>query len=221
LKILVINPIGDDSWDESDKIFYKRNACPTTEIDVISLKSGPPSVETINDLRAVEPLVKELALQRYKEYDGLIVNCFLDPSVKELKKLLDRPVVGPGEASLAFGSIFGGKLGIISIRSEALDLMRLNAEKLGYGGRVVSIRGIKVGVVDLRNNWERVKSELKEEAGKAVSEGAEVIILGCTGLAGLSNIVSKAVNRPVIDPAVAALKMVESLVSLGLRKGDV
>lgn len=220
MRILVINPIGDRSWDESDKKFYKNNACPKTEIEVVSLMHGPPSVETLNDLEIVKPFVKELALQKYKDYDGLIINCFLDPAVEELKKILDRPVVGPGEASLTFGSLLADRLGIVSIEGEALNLMRQNIKKLRYADRVVSIRGIGTKVVDLRDNWEKVKVELEEEAGKAVSEGAELIILGCTGLAGLSSIISRAINKPVIDPAVAALKMAESLISLKLRRGE-
>ena len=216
----MINPIGDSSWDESDKNFYESNACPTTDIEVISLGYGPPSVETIKDLEIVKPLVKELALQNYRKYDGLIVNCFLDPAVEELRKSLDKPIVGPGEASLTFGSFFADKFGVVSIEGEALNLIKLNIKKLGYEDKVVSVRGIKTKVVDLRDNWDRVKVELKEEANEAVSEGAELIILGCTGLAGLSNIISKAINKPVIDPAVAALKMAESLISLGLGRGE-
>ncbi|MEM3819937.1 MAG: aspartate/glutamate racemase family protein [Nitrososphaerota archaeon] len=218
MKILVINPIGDDSWDESDRRFFQNIASSTTKIDVVSLGSGPPSVETIRDYEAVRPIVIDLALKMYREYDGLIVNCFLDPGVQELKNLINRPVVGPGESSLAFGSIFGGRLGIVSIESEALKLIEEKCSILGYGERIISIRGIKTHVVDLARDWDRVKMELVEESRRAVRDGAEVIILGCTGLAGLSKWVSEAVSKPVIDPAAAALKMIESIVSLGLRR---
>ncbi|MCS7132432.1 MAG: aspartate/glutamate racemase family protein [Nitrososphaeria archaeon] len=221
MRVLVINPIGDNSWDESDKNFYKVNACPTTNIDVVSLGRGPPSVETLRDLEVVKPLIKELALQKYKMYDGLIINCFLDPAVDELRKILDRPVVGPCEASLAFGSLFTDRLGVVSIEGEALNLIKQNIKKLSYGHKVVSIRGIKTRVVDLRDNWDRVKAELREESKKALSEGAEVIILGCTGLAGLGDTISRDISKPVIDPAVAALKMIESLISLKLMRGGI
>lgn len=218
MNILVINPIGDNCWDESDRRFFQSIASPSTKMDVVSLDSGPLSVETIRDYETVKPLVIDLALKMYREYDGLIVNCFLDPGVHELKNLINKPVVGPGESSLAFGSIFGGRLGIVSIESEALKLIEEKCSILGYIERVVSIRGIKTHVVDLTRNWDRVKMELVEESMKAVGDGAEVIILGCTGLAGLSKGVAEAVRKPVIDPAAAALKMIESILSLGLRR---
>jgi len=219
MNILVINPIGDNSWNESDKKFFLSVASPETTVEVVSLDKGPQSVETIRDYEAVKPLVIDLALKSHIEYDGLIVNCFLDPGVDELKKLIDKPVVGPGEASLAFGSIFRGRLGIVSIESEALKLIGERCNMLGYGALVASIRGIKIHVVDLAKDWGKVKMELIEESRKAIEDGAEVIILGCTGLAGLSKIVSETIHKPVIDPAAAALKMVESLISLGLRRG--
>ncbi|MEM1742799.1 MAG: aspartate/glutamate racemase family protein, partial [Nitrososphaerota archaeon] len=169
------------------------------------------------DYETVRPLVRELALKLYRDYDGIIVNCFLDPAVDELKNILDRPVIGPGESSIVFGGILGKKLGIVSIRSEALELIKQRCNSLRYSDRVVSIRGIGIHVVDLRENWSRVKLELIEESKNAVKEGAEVIILGCTGLAGLAKTISEEIGKPVIDPAVAALKMAESLISLTIR----
>ncbi|MCS7126736.1 MAG: aspartate/glutamate racemase family protein [Aigarchaeota archaeon] len=218
MKILVVNPIGDDSWDESDKQFFKSVASPKTEIDVKSLGMGPPSVETVKDFEMVKPLVKELTLKFHREYDGIIINCFLDPAVDELKNILDKPVVGPGESSLALASIFSKKIGIISIRSEALELIKQRCISLGYGERIVSIRGIGIHVVDLKEKWDKVRLELIEESKNAVKEGADLIILGCTGLAGLANTISEELRTPVLDPAAASLKIIESLISLNMKR---
>lgn len=218
MRVLAINPVGHDRWDESDRRFFESIASPETEVEVISLERGPQSVETIADYDVVKPLVMEKALGAHRDYDGLIINCFLDPGVDELKKALHKPVVGPGESSLAFASIFGGKLGIVSIESEALSLINQRCRQLGYIGRISSIRGIKIHVVELEEKRDLVKKELISESRKAIGEGSEVIILGCTGLAGLAEEVSQAVRKPVVDPAAAALKMVESLVSLRLKK---
>jgi len=58
---------------------------------------------------------------------------------------------------------------------------------------------------------------LVEESKKALSEdGADVIILGCTGLAGMAKKVQDRVKVPVIDPSGAAIKVAEAIVKLGL-----
>ena len=47
---------------------------------------------------------------------------------------------------------------------------------------------------------------------------ADVIILGCTGLAGFSFKAQEELGVPVIDPALAALKVAEAVLTLGVHE---
>lgn len=217
MKILVINPVGTDRWNEGDKRLFISYASPETAVDVVSLDRGPESVESRRTYVEVTPLVVEKALSAYRGYDGVIVNCFLDPAVDVLKSLLDVPVVGPCEASLALASLLGWSFGIVTAGGET-DMLWERVRLLGYEGRVKSIRSIGIHVVELDRDVERTKRELIKECEKALDEGAEVIVLGCTGLAGLNKPIEEKLNVNVIDPAAAALKQLEALVKLGLRK---
>ena len=51
-----------------------------------------------------------------------------------------------------------------------------------------------------------------EASEKAVEDGAEVIVLGCTALAYMANEIQKRLNVPLIEPASLTLKMAESFV---------
>jgi len=85
---------------------------------------------------------------------------------------------------------------------------------------VVGVKGISLRVIELDRDREVTLRHLVNEAAKAVSEGADVIVLGCTGLAGMAREVSDAVGVPVIDPAWSALKIAELLVLVGgVRSG--
>jgi len=56
------------------------------------------------------------------------------------------------------------------------------------------------------------------EARKAVEEDhAEVITLGCAGMAGLEEAITNELHVPVIDGVGAAVKLAEALVGLGLK----
>ena len=58
---------------------------------------------------------------------------------------------------------------------------------------------------------------ITEECLRAVTEDeADVIVLGCAGMADLCARISAAIGVPVVDGVAAATKMVESLVTLGL-----
>ena len=65
---------------------------------------------------------------------------------------------------------------------------------------------------------EEVCARLIEEARQAVeTDGAEVIGLGCAGMAGLEEGIRAATGVPVIDGVRAAVALVQSLVSTGVR----
>ena len=162
------------------------------------------------------PLVVERAVHLHSNYDAVIVNCFLDPAVDVLKGILRKPVIGPCEASLALASALSRKIAIVTVGNEALWMIEERVRHLGYLSYLVSLKGIRLTVLQLDENKEKTKSEVTKKAKEAVSEGAEVIVLGCTGLSGLAKEVQDALGTPVIDPSGAALKVAESMVKLGL-----
>lgn len=58
-----------------------------------------------------------------------------------------------------------------------------------------------------------------EQGKKAIEEdGAEVLILGCTGMTGMAQKLSEALGVYVIDPLPTAVKLAETLVSLKLSQ---
>ena len=216
MKILVVNPVGHPKWDEQDRRLYNLFASPGTEVDVVSLPRGPPSVESPRSHAEVIPLVVERVLKLHKGYDAVIVNCFLDPAVELLRGIIKKPVVGPCESSLAIASILSKRIAIVTVGGDALWMIEDRVSQLGYSDYIVTIKGIELTVLQLEEDPERTKAMLISKARESIDGGAEVIVLGCTGLAGLAETVRDAVNRPVIDPAGAALKVAEAMVRLGL-----
>ena len=216
MKILVINPVGHPKWDEQDRKLFLSFASPGTSVDVVSLPKGPPSVESPKAHAEVIPLVVERALELHRGYDAIIVNCFLDPAVDLLKGILKKPVVGPCEASLALASLLSRKIAIVTVGNEALWMIEERVRALGYGDCLISLKGIELTVLQLDENPEETKSAVIRKAREAISDGAEVVVLGCTGLSGLAKSVQEAISRPVIDPSGAALKVAEAMVKLGV-----
>jgi len=228
MKVLVINPLGTDSWNESDKKLFTFYAFPETTVDVISLDEGAESLERREDYIEALPRVVEKVVSLQKEYDGVTVNCFLDPAVDDLKTLTGLTVVGPCEASLALASTLGWWFSIVTVAGAAkrasistrwlYGALEGRVRMLGYDHRVKSIRSIDLHVKDLLKHTEKTKSLLVEECRKALNDGAEVIILGCTGLGGLGEFVQDQLHVSVVDPVPATIKVLESLIKLKLRK---
>ena len=91
-------------------------------------------------------------------------------------------------------------------------------------GRGASVRVVNLPVLSLHDDETKLIEAMVEQAVLAVSEdGAHAIVLGCTGMGGrfareVQNGLESAgyAGVPVIDPTGVALKLAESLVTLGI-----
>jgi len=216
VKVLVVNPVGHTTWDRSDLEIYRSYANPGTEVVVKSLPRGSYTVETLESYFEAEKETVNFVLKNYKGFEGIIINCFLEPGVHTLRKKLDTRmiVVGPAEASLSIASLYGD-VAVVTVEASAdsLELIREKVKALGFEKKVVSIVGIPLSVKDLDVNKQYVVELLIKESKKALLSGADVIVLGCTGFAGLAKSVERELDVPVIDPAWASIKLLEVALS--------
>ena len=108
------------------------------------------------------------------------------------------------------------KFSVITVLKSTADEIKENIQKYGFESRVSSVRCADVPVLEL-NDEEKAFRAILTEARKAIgTEGAEAIALGCTGMSPLARRLQKELDVPVIDPAVAALKLAEIFVSMGI-----
>ena len=79
-----------------------------------------------------------------------------------------------------------------------------------------------MSVLEMDAEPERAKARNLEVARGAVEEaGAEVVILGCAGLAGYAEDIERELGVVVLDPTSVALKVTEAIVDLGVRHSKV
>jgi allantoin racemase len=84
------------------------------------------------------------------------------------------------------------------------------------------VRSSGLTVLQLEHDAELTVKTIVREAELAVREDkAEVICLGCGGMAGLDEAVRAKTGVPVVDGVTAAVKLAESLVALGLSTSKV
>jgi len=223
MKILVINPVGTSIWDELTLKYLKQVANPGTEIVVKSLPQGPKTIESELDKALAEKYVVEVIAREYlgtgSVYDAIMINCFDDPGVKAVREAVhDSLVLGIGETSITTALMLGFSIAVISTGRESKAIYRRRAAELGLLDRVVYTGGINLPVLRLREDEGATLNALEEEAKRAVEEyGAEVIVLGCGGMVGMAQELSRRVGVPVIDPTITTFKVAEALVLAGLK----
>ena len=92
----------------------------------------------------------------------------------------------------------------------------------GLSSHCASVRSSGLGVLELEGEESTVVDAIVRQAELALKEdGAEVIVLGCGGMAGLDKAIEERTGAPVVDGVAAAVKLAESLVGLGLKTSKV
>lgn len=240
-RLLVIDPVGTDRWAEADAAYLRGRARPGTEIDWVTLDEGPVSLEDPRDEAAAVPGV----LIRVAEsaagdagFGGIAINCFLDPGLSAAREMVDIPVAAAGESALVFASLLARRFAILSVARHLGPRHARYAKVLGFAERLASVRDIGIRPVDLDADPALTVEAAAGVAERAVREdGAEAIILGCTGMARLARGVEERLGEavglgdpgsdargagvPVIEPSAAALKLLETLIDLGLTHSRV
>lgn len=220
MRILMINPNTSESFTEKIQLIANRFALPTTQVVAVTAASGPRSIESIYDELLSSPGTLETALLHLDDVDGIVIACYSDhPTVYALREITDKPVLGIAEASMLVACVLGYKFSIVTTNREWEPLLWDAVRHYGLVERCASVRSTGMPVLALESaSPEETYQMILNAARQAIAEdSAEVICLGCAGMAGLDKSLESELKIPVVDGVVSALKLLEGLVGYGLR----
>jgi allantoin racemase len=215
-----------DEMERREKIANTFLTNPKNRIIVDNIGEGPISIESsIEGDLSIEGMARKVIKTR-GQYDAIIIGCADDPGLFSLRELMDIPVVGPFESSIAMASLLGEKYSVITILESGFPEIRMILRKYGVDQKCASIRAINCSVQDMIENKiskDDVIARFVSEVKQAEKDGASSVILGCMTMAFLllDEAVKGQVAATVINPAKISVKIAEMLVSLGLRHSDI
>ncbi len=201
---------------------HSNNILSNNHIDVYGVKTIIQEieykyVEYLNKREIIENMIKA----EKRDYDAIVLGCFLDPGLQEARGVVDIPIASLGESSLLFACILGKKYSIITYNEKLVDLYKRNIISYGLQSRVSEI-GVMEGGLDIFeeafNNPTSIIESFIEASKKMVDRGAEVIIPGC-GLLNLllvkNNIYTiEEKGVPILDCVGLTLLMAKDMVTL-------
>ncbi len=206
---------GSDWLKKRKKLF---GLCSDTEIDSVGIDKGSSSIESrYDEVYSVPEIVKRIKEAEAEGIDACVVNCFGDPGVRASREAVNIPVMGPCESSLLIASSLCDRFSVVTVLKSVSGLIHENARISGISEKLASVRAVDIPVLDLHHDNEKTAVALHKEGKKAIEEdGAEVLILGCTGMTGMAERLSNELGVQVLDPLPTAVKLAETLVSLNL-----
>jgi allantoin racemase len=218
MRIMVINANTSESFTNHIREELERVKRSDTELTVLSPERGPETIESAYDEAMAVPPILDLVKKANKEkYDAVIIGCFSDPGLEAAKEISNIPVIGIEESTIHMAAMLGARFSVFTPKRERIPSKRAHIHMRGLDYYLASVRSLGLSVAETDGDPVRTKARVLAEAKKAAEEdGAEVIILGCTGMAGYSSEIESKLNVKVLDPTAVALKVAEAMVDLGL-----
>lgn len=197
---------------------------PDCHIEHELIDHGPASIECTADEALAAPAVMAAALRAERDgVDALLIDCFGDPGLDASRECVRIPVIGPGELSLHAAAMLGRRIAVISVLESVRPLLMQLVLRSGLSSRLASMRMVDMPVLDLQHGMARLQQAMATQAVAAVREdGADVVVLGCTGFHGCAECVQAALQAeglavPVLDPIPLSMRWAQALVAGGLR----
>jgi allantoin racemase len=225
MHIRVVTPITTPGFTEAAD--FEPLARADAEVSVVSLDAGPASIESHFDeaLALPDTLAKILEAER-DGVDAVVIDCMGDPALGAAREATSIPVLGPAQTSMHLAALLAHNFSIVTVLDAVVPLLEDLAAKYGLASKLRSVRSVDIPVLELGDHA-RLMNALVEESVRAIEEdGAHAIVFGCTGMRGCADGLRASLAErgypgiPVIDPVIAAYKIAEAVVDLGLAPSE-
>jgi Asp/Glu/hydantoin racemase len=155
-------------------------------------------------------------------FDAFALTTLPEPSLTEVRSLVDIPVVGYGESAVLAASMLGQRIGVLLFIRGMAGAVERNVERMGLSSRFIGAHDVSFGFNDVLSAYAGDTALLIErfraDARALIERGADVIIPGEAPLCLL--LAQSGVNEvdgvPVVDSLAATIKAAEMMV--GLRR---
>ena len=205
-RILVINPNSNTVVTRamSDALDHLRFADGPV-IDCVTLEDGPPGIETDQHVALASRMVPDRIASCTA--DAYVIACFCDPGLAAARETSRAPVFGIAQCGYATAMTRGKKFVVISILEQSICRHRRQLESMGILSSLAADIPIGIGVAEL-DQEERVATAMSQAAGELKERhGADVVIMGCAGMARYRKRLETAVGVTIVDPVQAAVAM--------------
>lgn len=216
--ILVINPNSTAKVTEGiDSAMAPLRLSGGPTIECVSLERGPPGIENEGHIAQVTPLIAEAIKARDNDCAGFVIACYSDPGIALARETTKKPVLGIAECGMLTALTLGQKFGVIAILDKSIPRHLRYIGSLGLSERCVGERAVGLGVVELSDEGRTLERMIAAGRQLKDQDRADVIVMGCAGMARYRDRLEQAIGVPIVEPTQAAVGMAIGRVRLGWR----
>lgn len=203
-RVLVINPNSSLAVTAAIDVAVQPLRMPGGPAIIVDrLISGPPGIRTQQDADSV--VLPLAARVREDSADAFVLACFSDPGLHTVREAAGgRPVMGIAEWGLLRALTLGERFGIIALSPASVQRQQRYVRQMGLQDRYAGSCPVDASAEDTAGD--AIDGRLTDAGRRLVSQhGADVLVLGCAGMARHRRAVQEATGRPVIEPTQQAV----------------
>lgn len=213
-RILVVNP---NSNPEVTRLFSVEleplRFADGPEIVCETLAEGPIGIETELHVASVaEPLRRVVAARA--DVDAFVIACYSDPGLHVCREATAKPVFGIQSCGIALALTLGERFGVLALKTASIKRHLRYLRQMGVLERLAGERPLNFTVAESAEG-EHTLDRLTE-VGTALRDidGADVLLLGCAGMARHRAPLEARLGIPVVDPVQAGVAMAVAAVRM-------
>jgi len=214
-RILVINPNSTEAVTSGiDEAVAPLRIPGGPQIECVTLTEGPPGIETQQHVDGVIGPMAKLVRERQADYAAFVIACYSDPGLHSVREATPKPVLGISECGVLTAMTLGHRFGVIAILQKSIPRHLRYLGAMGVMDRLAGELPVGLGVTELSD--EKRTFGRMVDVGKALRDahGANVIVMGCAGMARYRKPLQDEIGIPVVEPSQAAVGMAIARVRL-------
>ena len=208
MRILVINPNSTEAVTRGiDEAVEPLRIAGGPAIDCVTLKEGPPGIQTQQHVDSVVAPLLRLVGENETKYAAFVIACYSDPGLHSMRETTRKPVLGISECGILTALTLGHRFGVIAILQQSIPRHLRYVGAMGVTDRFAGELPVGIPVVELSD--EKKTFGRMVEVGKALRQdhGADVVVMGCAGMARYRKPLQDEIGVPVVEPTQAAVSM--------------
>ena len=206
-RILVVNPNSNETVTKglADALAPVQFA-DGPQIECRTLQEGPFGIETQEHVESVALPLRRLVAGS-NDVDAFVIACYSDPGLYVCREATSRPVFGINECGVLTALASGERFGVIAIAQGSIRRHMRYMRQMGLLDRLAGERPLNMSVAETASGDKTLERMIEIGEKLRDRDGADVIVMGCAGMARHRRPLEAALGVPVVDPTQAAVVM--------------
>ena len=211
---------------EEIAVAARAAAASDTEIVAMAASFGASAIDSAAESYlsavAVMDLVASLLEAGEFRYDAVVLAGFGEHGRDALAEMLTVPVLDIAECAAHVAHLIGRRFSVITTLARSIPPIEDRLLLAGLNSHCASVRACGLGTAEVDADPAGAVAAIVDEAARAIADdGADVICLGCAGMAGVTSAITAKLGVPAIDGVAAAVALAQAVVGLGLSTSKV